>query len=412
MHAVDGFLIDTAARTGSNVCMLAIRADRLFDGVDAEPVERPVVLIEAGRIVAVLSGEEPPSGAEVVDLGAATLLPGLVDSHVHLVFDASLDPVGHLAAANDEDVLVLMRTGARRALSAGITTVRDLGDRGYLSLKLRDELAGDPTAGPQILAAGPPITTGKGHCWFLGGETASGVDAVRAAVRQHAERGVDVIKLMATGGELTPGTASHLPQFAADELRAAVDEARRHNLPTTAHAHGTAGIANAVAAGVDMIEHGTFMTAEGAEADPALIKAIADAGIPIGATVAQKPVPGVEPPPRIAKLLPLLLAIFRDIRAAGIPLVCSSDGGIGPLKPLDALPYGPAMMANLLGDAPVQTLRAVTSLAAQACRLGDRKGRVAPGYDADLLTVAGDPLTDPSALTAVNAVFRAGVRVR
>ena len=166
-------------------------------------------------------------------------------------------------------------------------------------------------------------------------------------MREHAERGVDVIKLMATGGELTPGTASHLPQFAADELRAAVDEARRHDLPTTAHAHGAAGIANAVAAGVDMIEHGTFLTAEGAESDPALIEAIADAGIPIGATVAQKPIPGVAPPPRIAKLLPLVLAVFRDIRTAGIPLVCSSDAGIGPLKPLDALPYGPAMMAVL-----------------------------------------------------------------
>jgi imidazolonepropionase-like amidohydrolase len=392
--------------------MLAIRADRLFDGVNATPVERPVVLIETGRIVAVLSGKEPPPGAEVVDLGAATVLPGLVDSHIHLVFDASLDPVGHLAAADDEEVLTRMRAGARLALSAGVTTVRDLGDRGYLSLKLRDELADDYTAGPQILAAGPPITTGEGHCWFLGGQTASGADAVRAAVREHAERGVDVIKLMATGGELTPGTVSHLPQFAADELRAAVDEARRHNLPTTAHAHGTAGIANAVAAGVDMIEHGTFMTAQGAEADPAVIRAIADAGIPIGATVAQKPLPGVAPPPRIVKLLPLLLAVFRDIRAAGIPVVCSSDAGIGPLKPPDALPYGPAMMANLLGVAPVETLRAVTSLAAQVCGLGERKGRIAPGFDADLLAVAGDPLTDLTALTSTSAVFRAGTRVR
>jgi len=161
-----------------------------------------------------------------------------------------------------------------------------------------------------------------------------------------------------------------------------------------------------------MIEHGTFMTAEGAEADPTIIKAIADAGIPIGATIAQKPLPGVAPPPRIAKLLPLLLAAFRDIRAAGIPVVCTSDAGIGPLKPPDALPYGPATMANLLGVAPVETLRAVTSLAAQVCGLGDRKGRIAPGFDADLLAVAGDPLTDLTALTSMSAVFRAGVRVR
>jgi imidazolonepropionase-like amidohydrolase len=383
--------------------MLAIRAQRLFDGVGL--VEPPVVLVDDGRIVAVA---EPPSDAETVDLGPVTLLPGLVDSHVHLVFDASPDPVRYLERTGDEDLLADMRVRAKTALRAGVTTVRDLGDRGYLSLRLRDELAGDPTAGPQVLAAGPPITTGKGHCWFLGGET----DSLRAAVREHAERGVDVIKLMATGGELTPGTASHEPQFTADDLRAAVDEAHRHGLPTTAHAHGAAGIANAVAAGIDMIEHGSFITADGAEADPAVIAAVAAAGIPIGATVAQKPVPGYTPPARITTLLPLIVAVFHDLRAAGIPLVCSSDAGIGPMKEPDVLPYGPALMVRFLGDPPVEALRAVTSLAARACGVGDRKGRVAPGFDADLLAVAGDPLTDPAALTAVAAVFRRGVRVR
>ncbi|GIJ73433.1 amidohydrolase family protein [Virgisporangium ochraceum] len=390
---------------------LAIRAGRLFDGVAAEPVEHPVVLVDGGRIVAVGSGTEPPAEAEVVDLGAATLVPGFVDSHVHLVFDASTDPVSRLSDLDDDLLLDEMRARARQALAAGITTVRDLGDRGYLSLRLRDELAADPTAGPQVLAAGPPITTGRGHCWFLGGETTGGPDAVRAAVRERAARGVDVVKLMATGGELTPGTSSHLAQFAVDELAAAVDEAHRLGLPTTAHAHGATGIANAVAAGVDMIEHGTFMTADSIEPDPALIAAIAEAGIPIGATVAQKPKPGVTPPPRILKLLPLIVGLFREFRAAGIPIVCSSDFGIGPLKEPDCLPYGPTQLVTFLGDAPADALRAVTSLAADACGLGDRKGRLAAGFDADVVAVDGDPLADPAALTAVTAVFRAGVRV-
>jgi imidazolonepropionase-like amidohydrolase len=404
--------MDGAAAAGSNIGMLAIRADRLFDGVAAQSVDRPVVLVDGGRIVAVNTGTDPPPGAEVVDLGAVTLVPGLIDSHVHLVFDASPDPVGYLEATDDERLLEQMRARARQALSAGITTVRDLGDRGYVSLRLRDELAADLTAGPQVLAAGPPITSGRGHCWFLGGETAGGPDAARAAVRERAERGVDVIKLMATGGELTPGTSSHLAQFAVDELHAAVDEAHRLGLPTTAHAHGAAGIANAVEAGIDMIEHGTFMTVDSVEPDPALIAAIAEAGIPIGATVAQKPRPGFTPPPRILALLPLIVELFREIRAAGIPIVCSSDFGIGPMKEPDCLPYGPAQLVTFLGDPPVDALRAVTSLAAQACGLADRKGRLAAGFDADLVAVDGDPLVDPTALTAVTAVFRGGVRVR
>ncbi|WP_189334089.1 amidohydrolase family protein [Actinoplanes ianthinogenes] len=392
--------------------MLAVRADRLFDGVSANPVEKPTVLIENGRILAVRSGGDLPADAEVADLGAVTLLPGLVDSHVHLVFDASPDPVGRLAEADDEQALVTMRANARLALASGITTVRDLGDRGYLSLRLRDKPTADPAAGPLLLTAGPPITTGTGHCWFLGGGVGSGPEAIRAAVREHADRGVDVIKLMATGGELTPGTASHVSQFGVAELRAAADEAHRCGLPVTVHAHGGPGIADAVAAGVDMIEHGTFMTADGAAADPAVVEAIAAAGIPIGATVALKPVPGVARPPRIEMMLPLLIRVFLELRAAGIPLVCSSDSGIGPLKPADALAYGPAMMVNLLGVAPAEALRSVTSVAARACGLGDRKGRIASGYDADLLAVVGDPLTDPAALPTVAAVFRAGHRVR
>jgi imidazolonepropionase-like amidohydrolase len=367
--------------------MLAIRAGRLFDGVDADPMENPVVLVEGGRVSAVVS--TAPPGADVVDLGAATLLPGLVDAHVHLAFDAGRDPVGRLSTVDDEQLLDGMRTAARRALAAGITTVRDLGDRGYLAVRLRDELAADPTGGPQVLAAGPPITTTRGHCWFLGGE-ADGVAGVRAAVRAHAERGVDVIKMMATGGELTPGTRSHEAQFGLPELRAAADEARRHGLPITAHAHGAVGIANAIDAGFDMVEHATFMTADGAAADDDVIDALVRSGVVVSATLGQAP--GSVLPPRIAALVAQAAEPFRRLCEAGVTVVCSSDAGIGPPKPHDVLPYGIAYMAKIGGVPPVAALRAATSAAAHACRLGDRKGRVAPGYDADLLAVGGDPL--------------------
>jgi imidazolonepropionase-like amidohydrolase len=389
-----------------SVTMLALRAAALFDGVDRLPVERPLVLVDSGRIVAVRAGE-PPAGAQLVELPGTTVLPGLIDAHLHLILDASADPVGKLAAATDDQALDQIRRAARTCLAAGITTVRDLGDRGYLTLRVRDELAADPASGPLILAAGPPITTPGGHCWFLGGE-AEGVDGVRRAVRARVERGVDVIKIMASGGEITPGSRSHLPQFGPDELRAAVDEGHRHGLPVTAHAHGVRSIADSVAAGVDMIEHCSFFTADGVDPDPGVIAAIAGSGVVVSATGGL--LPGTSAPPRVAALLPAIQDAARRMRQAGITIVRSSDAGIGLAKPHDVLPYT-VETAVQSGVPPIEALRSVTSLAATACRVGTRKGRVAPGYDADLLAVAGDPLADVAALRDVVAVFRAGHRV-
>lgn len=392
--------------------LFAIRAACLFDGVNPVLVERPVVLVDRGSVVAVESGAAVPAGIDVVDLGQATLLPGLVDAHVHLALDASDDSVGHLTGAGDATVLDRMRQAARTCLMAGITTVRDLGDRDYLALRLRDETAADPAAGPHVLAAGPPITPTGGHCWFLGGQ-ADGVAGVRAAVRDHAERGVDTIKIIASGGYLTPGTHPHETHYGVDELRAAVDEAHRHGLPVTAHAHAVTGIANVVAAGIDMIEHGTFLTAEGAHADPRLLGVMAERGIAVSSTVGD--LPGVSPPARIhANLAPRLPAIrraFEQVLQSGVTVVCSTDAGIGPTKPHDVLPYGIADIITA-GFTPFQALRSATSVAAQACGLAAAKGRIAPGLDADLLAVHGNPLTDIVALRQVAAVYRGGRRVR
>jgi imidazolonepropionase-like amidohydrolase len=378
--------------------MLAIRAARLFDGRSV--TLDPVVLVDAGRVVALASAAPPE--AEVMDLGEATLLPGLVDAHTHLALDASDDPVGRVVAASDDELLDRMRAAARTALAAGITTVRDLGDRGYLSLVLREELARDPMAGPHLLAAGPPITTTRGHCWFLGGE-ADGVEGIRAAVRERAERGVDVIKIMATGGELTPGSRADTPQYGPDELRAAVEEAHRHGLPVTAHAHAAGTIVDAVTAGVDMIEHCSYATDR-------VIDTLRTAGTVVSVTVGADP--GVPYPPRLVTLLVEYFQMVARLRTAGVPVVCSSDAGIREAKPHGVLPYGVAALVERAGFSPAEALRAATSLAAQACGVGDSKGVVAPGYDADLLAVNGNPLTDIAALTRVSTVFRAGTPVR
>ncbi|WKU44020.1 amidohydrolase family protein [Streptomyces sp. VNUA116] len=397
--------------------MLAIRAAKLFDGIGPGTVERPAVLVEGGRITGVVPGGSVPAQARLVDLGRATLLPGFVDTHVHLAFDASEDAVGRLRAAGDDELQGRMRAAARATLAAGVTTVRDLGDRGYLALRIRDETAKDPTAGPTVLASGPPLTTARGHCWFLGGR-AEGVDGIRAAVRERAGRGVDVVKVMVTGGDLTPGSDPFHVQYGHAELLAAVREAHRHGLPITAHAHSAAGIADAVAAGFDMVEHCFFVTEitdESDETDPGVdydrrvLDDMVRLGVVASLTLGSLP-GGPPPPPRIARRIPGLVAGLAAMREAGVAVVCGSDSGIFPAKAHGSHPYSIAAMVET-GFTPLEALRAATSAAARACGVACRKGCIAPGFDADLVAVAGDPLADITAVHAVTAVFREGTRV-
>jgi imidazolonepropionase-like amidohydrolase len=191
--------------------------------------------------------------------------------------------------------------------------VRDLGDRGYLTLKLREELKADPSTGPELLVAGPPITPSGGHCWFLGGE-ADGIEAVRQSVLDHAARGmIDLIKVVVTGGEITPGSVPYLSQYGPDELRAFAEEAHLLGLRVTGHAHGAQGVADAVAAGFDGIEHATFMTSEGVHHDPDVFNVMAArrvfVSVPVATTAAQ---PSPPPGSSVAKRFKAILARVAD----------------------------------------------------------------------------------------------------
>ena len=368
----------------------AIRAARIFDG-EREITGEPVVVIADGKIVS-----EPPGDLPVIDLGDVTLLPGLVDSHVHLAFD----PFGVATDQTDPDDVVLarIRANALEALQAGITTVRDLGDRGYLTLQARD-------AGPEVLVSGPPVTTTGGHCWFLGGE-ADGLDGVRAAVTERVERGVDVVKIMATGGSITPGSSPFHQQYTTEELRAAVEIAHAAGIPVTVHAHASTGIKAAVDAGVDSVEHAFFLAPGGLAVDWDTVDTLVRKEIYVSTTTARRPT--AEPATPVSLTL---RENFGRMRERGVKLVCSSDAGIGPFKRFDSLPHGVIEFGELLGFSNADALASATSVAARACGIGDRKGRIAPGHDADLLAVAGNPLQDLSALLDVRAVFRNGDRV-
>ena len=372
---------------------IAVRAGHSWDPVEGA-MEGPVMVVCSpadGRIVTVdHTGATAPDGVEVLDFGpAATVMPGLVDAHVHLCWDPHDDPVEQFLSQPDEVLAARAQAALEVSLRAGITTVRDLGDRRYLTLDVRTRSAGTPWLAPEIVVAGPPITPPKGHCWFLGGE-ALGIDAVVAAVDERAGHGVDVIKVMATGGMLTPGWGLHESQYDTATLAAAVTAARRHGLPVTTHAHGGPGIRAAVDAGVHGIEHCTFLTADDVRCDWELVDQIAAAGIHVSATEAWAP--SSEPfPPAAAARIERVWENLQRMHRLGVRLSISSDAGIGPRKPHGVLPHGAVLFAGL-GMTNHDALTAVTARPAAACRLGHRKARLTAGYDADLLVIDGDPV--------------------
>ncbi|WP_426513266.1 amidohydrolase family protein [Dactylosporangium sp. McL0621] len=359
-----------------------------------------MVVVAGGRITEVRLGDHP-STVEVID---GTLLPGLVDCHVHLCADAGQAAPDRLAQATPDDLTATIENSLRAHLEAGVTTVRDLGDPHSAVLNSRART-------PNVIASGTPLTIPGGHCWFLGGEV-RGPDAVRRAVRDRVAEGARVVKVMASGGVFTPGTDTAGTQFTDEELAAAVDEAHAHGLPVTAHAHAHAAVWQSLRAGVDGIEHCTSVTRSGAHIDGELATALAAAGVAVCPTLGSDP--AVVVPPEVlamAERAGLTQAILQDgvarLFKAGARIVAGSDAGIGPAKPHGVLPRTlEEYVAS--GMDPASALAAATVQAADACGVPERKGRIRPGFDADLLVVEGDPLADITALRRPVNVYLGG----
>ena len=382
------------------LAMLWLRGNSLFDG--RRDVDVPTVTIDGAKVVAV-GDERPPPGAEMIELDAA-LLPGLVDCHQHLCFEA-LDQ--DAAEAPSDALAAQAERSARRALAAGITTIRDLGDRDYLTLPLRnrEDL-------PTMLCSGPPITAPEGHCWYLGGEVdpTAGEQVLREAVRERIERGCDVVKVMVTGGFLTPAHPVWSPQFSLDDVRIMVNEAHQNGVPVAAHCHGPAGIEQAVRVGVDTIEHCSFVE-EGVviDPDPALLQMVADSKIPASVTIGR--LPSMPVPEVMARLLEPGRATRRRLHELGATLVPGTDAGIGPAKPHDVMTYALAELVAC-GLTPRRSLQAMTADAAAACGVGSSKGQIAVGFEADVVALAGHPADDLDAIHEPVAVWARGVRAR
>jgi imidazolonepropionase-like amidohydrolase len=401
-YLASGILVGCAVQED----LMFLSAQRVFTGRTDRLLEDHVVEISDGQVVGIGPRRRDSVVPGLVDLGDVTVLPGLIDVHQHLAFDASTDPVAQLNADDDPTLLLRMRSAALRALAVGITTIRDLGDRSYLSLALRDWFAADGEVGPRIVASGPPITTRNGHCWFLGGEV-DGPEGVRAGVRERVARGVDVIKVMASGGNMTPTVGPHESQFGLPELAVAIEEAHAAGLPLAVHAHGVQAVRDALAVGADSIEHCTFFTAEGVDAAPDVLAELAASTSVISMTAAVLPGDRVIYP-AIAQRLNAILANHTTLYQRGARVVCSSDAGVGPNKPHDVLPYGAVNFLPMLGMTNTEAIANLTAVAAEVCGIADRTGTIEAGKDADLLVVAGNPLADLAALHDIRAVYARG----
>ncbi|MDQ8708237.1 amidohydrolase family protein [Streptomyces sp. LHD-70] len=387
---------------------MLITAANVLAGADLHVIVDGAVLVREGAIAAVGPREEVQRHVRPDEprlaYPAGTVMPGLIDAHVHLCFDGGADPVATLQGQDDEALFADMKARAEQLLGIGVTTARDLGDRHGLALRLARAVAEGQAVGPRIVSAGTPVTPPGGHCWFLGGEV-SGVEEVRRLVRRNAEAGAEVIKVMETGGGLTKGGAkSWESQFSDEELAALVEEAHRAGLPVAAHAHGVDGITAAVEAGVDTIEHCTWMTEDGFDVREDVLGQIIEKGIFVCPTVS----PHWPMLPKFfgAERAEAMFDAVRTMAEAGARLIAGTDAGVQRAG-FDGLP-GSLTFYEHLGLANERILAMATTEAAHALGLGEETGQLSPGYRADLFVVDGDPLADLGALKAVETVVAAG----
>ncbi len=394
---------------------LAVRAAALVDVESGALRRNPLVLIEGDRILRVDFDAQPPAGVRLIDLGTATLLPGLIDAHTHVTTSYRF-----LLQGGPMHDAVTAHVHARKTLEAGFTSVRDLWSKDFIDVALRDAIERGEVVGPRMLCATLGVGATGGHnedveglspTITVGGSVgiADGIDGVRRMVRYQLKHGADVIKIMATEGAGEGQDLANETEYTLEEMRAIVEEAHRHGKKVAAHAHGADGIKTAVRAGVDSVEHGTF-------ADDEAIALLKEKGawlVPTGAINDRKaethePEGSAFDKERAEVYEKASLAAFRRAVAAGVKVAMGSDSSV--------LPHGEnareiVWMAEH-GMTPLQALRAATVGGAELLGMPDRVGRVAPGFLADLVAVDGNPLEEIRAVQRVRFVMKAGVVYR
>jgi imidazolonepropionase-like amidohydrolase len=409
----------TLSATGAEQ-VVAIRAGRLVDVVSGKVLQDQTILVSGERIMAVgpAATTTVPAGAQVIDLSHETVLPGLVDAHVHLTGDPNLQGYRSLGVS-DIRAAMYGAYAARRTLEAGFTTVRNVGASGFGDVALRDAINDGELPGPRMRVAGYAIGIQGGHCdnnllphdfHYTENGVADGPWAGRAKVREMAKYGADVIKICASGGVLSKGDEAGAQQLTLEEMKAIVEEAHKLGRRVAAHAHGASSIRDAILAGVDSVEHASLIDDEGIrlarEKGTYLVMDIYndDFILQEGAKAGMLP----ESLEKERKVGQLQRDNFRKAFQAGTKMAFGTDAGVYPhgdnaKQFFYMVKYGMTTM---------QAIQAATIDGADLLGWKDRIGSLTPGKYADVVAVAGDPLADPAELTRVNFVMKGGAVVR
>ena len=418
-----GFL-SVVGVTGAPIVSAAtvIHAGHLFDTANGRLLERRSVIIDSGRVIAVEPDFVGEAGDNVIDLSRSYVSPGFMDMHVHL--DGELDPPASYSEEffmNSADIALRSSVFAKRTLDAGFTTVRDLGAGDIHAIfALRDAIAKGLVDGPRIFAAGKAMATTGGHGDPTNGIRAdlrgdpgpkqgviNGPDDAYKAVRQRYKDGSDVVKLTVTGGVLSLAKSGDNPQFTDEELEAVVSAAKDYEFVVAVHAHGATGMKRAIRAGVDSVEHGTYMDSEamrlmrkqGTWYVPTI-----SAGKWVGdlAELDDKLPPVVRP--KAAAIGPQIQDTFGAAYKAGVKIAFGTDAGVSPHGA-----NGKEFRFMAEAGMPVmETIQSATVNAAQLLRVADELGQIAPGFHADIVAFDNNPLEDVTVLERPNFVMKAG----
>lgn len=393
---------------------LAIKAARLLDVKTGQYLEQPVILIKGDRIEAVGKNLGIPSSAKVIDLGATTLLPGLIDAHTHLTGNPEDAGYSYITISTAREALNGVKN-ARLTVEAGFTTVRNVGAGAYTDIALRDVIDKGDIPGPRIIASGPALGITGGHCddtahapqyKIEGDGVADGVPAVMKKVREVIKYGADVIKICATGGVLSFNDDPQASQYTLEEMKAIVGEAHRLGRKVAAHAHGSEGIRLAVEAGVDSIEHGSYI-------DEAGIKAMKAHGTYLVPTayLGEWFLDNAErlriPKPLVDKakvVMPVARKNLAEAFRQGVPIALGTDSAVYP-HGLNGREFATYVK---MGMSPLAAIQAGTINASKLLGWEDRVGTLEKGKFADLIAVKGDPLKDVSELERVQFVMKGG----